>query len=316
MSQIHNILVGVDLHHGDRIASSELEQESRAATEEAIRLALVSGGTITYCSVLELSAQSQSLIEKDHENILKTVEDFANNTLSQLVESANAQGVAAESCLRFGAAWEELAKESAEGGYDLVLIGARSRSRATTMLFGSTAQKLMRFAPCPVWVVKPTEVREIREVAVATDLSDACLPALKVAATVARAINAKLFVLHIVETADLRYLAIAGVDGEELLETEARLKQSAEVKLKDQLSKVNLGGLRHGMQSEILSGDPDSAIPAFVAKHEVDLLVIGTQGRSLLSGLLLGNTAERILPALHASLVAVKPEGFVSPYAK
>ena len=316
MSQIHNILVGVDLHHGDRIASSELEPEARAAIEEAIRLALVSGGTITFCSVLELSTQSQSLIEKDRENILKTVEDFANNTLSSLVESANAKGVAAESTLRFGSAWEELSKETAEGGYDLVLIGTRSRSRATTMLFGSSAQKLMRFAPCPVWVVKPTEVREIREIAVATDLSDACLPALKVAATVARAINAKLFILHVLETGDLRYLAIAGVEEEELLDTEAQLKQTAEVKLKDQLGKVNLGGLRHGMQTEILSGDPDSAIPTFVAEHEIDLLVIGTQGRSLLSGLLLGNTAERILPALHASLVAVKPEGFVSPYAK
>lgn len=311
-----NILVGVDLRHGDRIASSDFGPESRAAVEEAIRLALASGGTVTFCSVLEITAQSRSLIEKDHENLLKTVEDFANIALSQLVEAANAKGLAAESSLRFGQSWEELSKECAEGSYDLVLVGTRSRSRTSTMLFGSTTQKLMRFAPCPVWVVKPSEVREIREVAVATDLTDACLPAIKFAVKAATIVNAKLFVLHILETGDLRYLAIAGVEEEELIDTEAQLKNLAEEKLKEQLSLVDLSGLPHGVHAEILSGDLDTVIPEYVARREVDLLVIGTHGRGLLTGFFLGNTAERVLPVLHASLVAVKPEDFSSPYAQ
>ncbi|WP_373650828.1 universal stress protein [Schlesneria sp. DSM 10557] len=316
MPHLQNILVGVDLHHGDRIASSNIGAESKAAVDEAIQLALVSGGAITFCSVLELTAQSQSLIEKDHENILKTVEDYASITLSELVESANAQGIAAESRIRFGAAWEELSKESAEGKYDVVLVGTRSRTRAATLLFGSTVQKLMRFAPCPVWVAKPSEVREIREVAVATDLSDACLPAIKVAAAISRQINAKLYVLHVLETGDLRYLAIAGVAEEELRDTEAQLRINAVQKLKEQLSQVNLSGIQNGVHSEVLMGDPDTTIPQFVLERQVDLLVIGTHGRGLVSGLLLGNTAARILPSLRASLVAVKPAGYVSPYAK
>ena len=316
MTRIQNILVGVDLHHGDRIASPELGDESQAAVAEALLLAAVWGGTVTFCSVLEISAQSQSLIEHDHENILKTVEDVASNILTNLVNHANSRGIAAERVIRFGSAWEELSKESANGEYDLVIIGSRSRLRAASILFGSTAHKLMRFSPCPVWVVKPAELRDIREVAVATDLSPASLPALHLAVTVARAIQARLYVVHVLESADLRYLSLAGVAEEELARTEERLRQTADETLREQLHQTDFRTLPHGVKIEHLNGTADQAISNFVTSNGIDLLVIGTHGRSGLSGILLGNTAERLLPGLHASLLAVKPAGYQSPYAK
>lgn len=316
MTRIQNILVGVDLHHGDRLASPVLGDESQAAVSEALRLAATWEGTLTFCSVLEISAQSQSLIEHDHENILKTVEDVASELLSKLVSHANSLGISAEQVIRFGTAWEELAKESANGHYDLVIIGTHSKSRATSILFGSTALKLMRFSPCPVWVVKPTELREIREVAIATDLSPAIQPAFQLAVTVARAIQAKLFVIHVQESDDLHSLSIAGVAEEEIARTEERLRQAADDKIREQLDRTDFRTLPHGVKIEHLSGVPDDAITQFVTRNEIDLLVIGTHGRSGLSGFLLGNTSERLLPGLHASLLAVKPVDFQGPYSK
>jgi nucleotide-binding universal stress UspA family protein len=40
---------------------------------------------------------------------------------------------------------------------------------------------------------------------------------------------------------------------------------------------------------------------------------MGTLARAGLRGLLIGNTAERVLDDLDASVIAVKPPGFVSP---
>jgi len=40
---------------------------------------------------------------------------------------------------------------------------------------------------------------------------------------------------------------------------------------------------------------------------------MGTVARTGLPGLLIGNTAEKILNRVTASVLAVKPEGFVSP---
>lgn len=44
-----------------------------------------------------------------------------------------------------------------------------------------------------------------------------------------------------------------------------------------------------------------------------DLIVIGTVGRSGIQGLLLGNTAEKVLDTCDCSIFTVKPDGFVSP---
>ncbi len=44
-----------------------------------------------------------------------------------------------------------------------------------------------------------------------------------------------------------------------------------------------------------------------------DLIVMGTKGRTGIPGLIIGNTAENVLQRTKASVLAVKPNGFVSP---
>jgi universal stress protein E len=253
------------------------------------------------------------LIEHDHQHIFTTVEDMAKEVMSTLVLRAIAKKINCKTILRFGVAWEELAKESATGHYDLVVVGTRAKARASSMLFGNTSQKLLRYCPSPVWIVNPAELRDVRDVAIATDLSVASMPALNMAVTVARAIEARLHVIHVVEFSDSRYLALAGIIEEQLDAIESRLSTKAYESVQDQLYQTDFRTLPHGVKIEILSGATDAEIPEYVTNHSIDLLVIGTHGHSGLSGLLLGNTAERILPGLRASLLAVKPAGYHTP---
>lgn len=60
-------------------------------------------------------------------------------------------------------------------------------------------------------------------------------------------------------------------------------------------------------------GEPEDVIPEFVVAHGIDLVIMGTVARSGIAGLLVGNTAERVLRKLPCSVLAVKPDGFVSP---
>jgi nucleotide-binding universal stress UspA family protein len=66
-------------------------------------------------------------------------------------------------------------------------------------------------------------------------------------------------------------------------------------------------------QATHVRGAPEEVIPEFIVSHGIDLTVIGTVARSGIAGLLIGNTAERILRRLPCSVLAVKPDGFVSP---
>lgn len=315
MQRLQSILVGVDLHHGSRIASPDLEAAPQAALAQAVELALNSGALLTLCAVLDVSAQAQHLIEVDHAHLQRCVEDAARAALEEVAQPLRDRGVRVETILRFGASWEELTRQAIAGKHDLLLVGTRSRGSAARFLFGSTSQKLLRSCPIPVWVAKPGEIREIREIAVATDFSDAALQAVHAAVAVARAINAKLFVLHALEFPFEAYLRTAGVAEEEVAKYRTRLRAEAEEHLGAQLAQTDYRTLPHGVKAEVIEGPADTVIPQFVSDNAVDLLVIGTHGRTGLTRMLLGNTAERLLPHLHASLLAIRPADFESPVA-
>ena len=60
-------------------------------------------------------------------------------------------------------------------------------------------------------------------------------------------------------------------------------------------------------------GRPEDVILEFVASEGIDILVMGTVARGGIPGLLIGNTAERVLRRLRCSVLTLKPDNFVSP---
>jgi nucleotide-binding universal stress UspA family protein len=64
---------------------------------------------------------------------------------------------------------------------------------------------------------------------------------------------------------------------------------------------------------ELVKGEPDDVIQRYVEERGIDLVVMGTVARTGITGLLIGNTAERVLQGLRVSVLATKPAGFISP---
>jgi len=50
-----------------------------------------------------------------------------------------------------------------------------------------------------------------------------------------------------------------------------------------------------------------------VKEKQIDLIVMGTVGRTGIPGFIMGNTAETILNQINGSVFAIKLEGFVTP---
>jgi nucleotide-binding universal stress UspA family protein len=69
----------------------------------------------------------------------------------------------------------------------------------------------------------------------------------------------------------------------------------------------------NGVTVQLVEGEPERAISHFLDRNGVDLVVMGTVARSGIPGLVMGNTAERVLQRLRGSVLAIKPPGFVSP---
>ncbi len=62
-------------------------------------------------------------------------------------------------------------------------------------------------------------------------------------------------------------------------------------------------------------GSPWKDISHLAERLGADLIAMGTTGRSGITGLLLGNTAEKVLGACNCSVLTAKPSDFVSPIA-
>ena len=66
-------------------------------------------------------------------------------------------------------------------------------------------------------------------------------------------------------------------------------------------------------QIHLVKGRPADVIAEMAKTHGADLIVIGTIVRTGIPGLLIGNTAETVFHQVGCSVLAIKPDGFVSP---
>lgn len=72
-------------------------------------------------------------------------------------------------------------------------------------------------------------------------------------------------------------------------------------------------GISNSQRISHLRGSAEECIPSFVRDKKIEILVMGTVARTGIPGFVIGNTAENIVQKLSCSLMALKPQGFVSP---
>ena len=66
-------------------------------------------------------------------------------------------------------------------------------------------------------------------------------------------------------------------------------------------------------QCHVKEGLTEDVISHVANDIDAELVVIGTVGRLGISAALIGNTAEHVIDAINCDLLALKPEGFISP---
>ncbi|HWG43555.1 MAG TPA: universal stress protein [Gemmataceae bacterium] len=315
MQPFRNILVGVDLAQYDA-TSHQPSVVARAVVQQALWLAAKMNARLTFFAALNLTTESLPYLdESDRQHLTQSAERAAGTILDNLVRQAETQGIKAGKKLALGGSWLELIRQVLRDKHDLLLVGTRDRKGLGRMIFGSTAIKLVRRCPCPVWVAKPEGIPTPLNILVASDLSPAAEDALGLAVNLARVTPANIHLLHVVDF-PLDHIWSTGLPDAKEEAYRRDLRHRAEQALQSQVNRAGAQDLSPGVQVHLvddMGGLADEGILGYIQTHKIDLLVMGTIGRSGIPGVMIGNTAERILPDLTCSLLAVKPAGFVSP---
>ncbi|MBM2846735.1 MAG: uspa protein [Bacteroidetes bacterium] len=77
--------------------------------------------------------------------------------LQALITNEIGTRVESRCAVRTGKAFNEIDQYAKDEGIDLIVIATHGHSGMEHVLFGSTAEKVVRYAPCPVLVVRLTE---------------------------------------------------------------------------------------------------------------------------------------------------------------
>ncbi len=311
MISFSRILVGVDLSHSDRIVSEELSDHCRHAVIRATELAKAKGGEITFFTTLEISEQARHMIEEKESKITDSVEVAAQRVLEKLVAEAEAEGISASCKVTFGSSWEQIIREAIRSEQTLVIVGRRGSRSSSRFFYGNTVTKLIRKCPVPVLVAKPDPVREVEAILAADDFSEIGEAVLDAGVQLAQVKMGRLHVVHVIE--EEGHGLFGGTSREEGAELEAKEREAAEAEINERLSRTDYRTLVHGTKVHVDVGSPEEVILDIIEGEDVDLMVIGSVGRSGLSAMLLGSTAERLLSTADASLMVIKPADFVSP---
>ena len=184
--------------------------------------------------------------------------------------------------------------------------------------FGAIDMELLRQCPCPVWLIdghrraadKWRILAAVRATAAEPEEQKLNAQILEWALLLKSLGDAELTVLQAWMPYGARLLRSRMPPDEfaEFIETSRRTEDEALsgflAPYKEQLAGVGI---------ELVQGEPEDAITRFVESHGVDVVVMGTVARTGIAGLVMGNTAERVLQRLRGSVFAVKPPGFRSP---
>jgi nucleotide-binding universal stress UspA family protein len=215
--------------------------------------------------------------------------------------------------VRNGSAFEEIVSIAKARNIDLIIISTHGRTGLKRILFGSTAERIVQRAPCPVLVVRDREhdflqkpsksdgerAIKLDRILAPTDFSDCSKKALQYAIAFAKQFRSEIQCLHVLEI--LYEVEEAGI-----AETQAFQKSRQEASKRQMETFVEEAIGQAPAKGEIKLGSPYREIIQMADDRHVDLIIIGTHGRSGLGHFLLGSTTERVVRHARCPVLVVR----------
>lgn len=162
----------------------------------------------------------------------------------------------------------------------------------------STSERILRGVKVPILLVQSDELKEItpEEITISQilcpiDFSKNSLRALEIAKEISKKIKAKLLIAHVVPENKIRGIIEDPQGVNKYLDY---LKEEADYEMKK---------LAEGYDYEVLIGVPADEI--LKKTKRVDLVIIGSKGRSYVEAILVGSVAEAVIKNSHKTVLLV-----------
>ncbi|WP_058997207.1 universal stress protein [Haloarcula sp. CBA1127] len=175
---------------------------------------------------------------------------------------------------------------------DLIVMGTQGRTGFERVVLGSVAEKTLRTADVPIVTVTPDgDIVEIGDqrydnVLLPTDGSEGAELAVEWGITLAEVFDATIHTMYSVDTS-----RFGGAEGS--AEIHDALEQTGQEALETVHERARDAGV--SVAGNIASGPAARAILSYSEEHDIDLIAMGTHGRSGLTRYLTGSVTETVV---------------------
>lgn len=213
--------------------------------------------------------------------------------------------------------FEAIIEQVIQQGYNFVIKGTHQHDKLKSVVFTPTDWHILRKCPCPVLLVKehnwPSNGNIIAAVNVGSDEDEHHSLNVKIteeAKQLSQLIQANVHLVNSFPGTPVNIaIEIPEFNSTEYNDTMLKHHEQAMIAhaTKFDISVVN---------THIKEGLPELVIEQVAEKLDAELVILGTIGRTGISAALIGNTAEHVIDQLNCDVLALKPDGYISPLAK
>ena len=153
-------LMAIEIHLERILVPTDFSDHAEQAIRHAAAIARWSGAELIVLHVVE-KFMDYSLLYSDifpfqtpTQDAYRVIEDRIKVRISTALEEFAAEGLRSRALVTTGSPHVEIIRISEREAVDLVVIATHGRSGLTHAILGSTAEKVVRRAPCPVLVIR------------------------------------------------------------------------------------------------------------------------------------------------------------------
>ncbi len=272
------------------------------AAEHARYLARTFDATIHVVTVVDVEAAGGAFDAGGvDEAFVDRLESEGERTVGE-IESLLDDAEAVETAVLRGEPSEAILEYAAEHDAELLAMGTHGRTGVRRYVAGSVTERVIRLADAPVLTVRATErssASDYDDLLIPTDGSEPAAAAVDHGLEIAGRTGARVHAVNVVDVGGLGATPDYTVPAELLSE----LRSQGEAATEAVADRARDAGLE--ATTAVKEGHPARDIVQYADDNDVDLVAMGTAGRTGLNRYLLGSTTERVVRHAEQPVLAV-----------
>jgi universal stress protein E len=240
------------------------------------------------------------------EKVKTLLNDVARTKLKETAQRIEREGIEVDNTLlEFGSAHDRIVETAVAENANLILTGSGESREKEKFQLGTTTERIIEKSGKPVFVLKEGVPLNVQNILCPVDFSETSKRTLKNAIIIARRFKAELTILGVCELQGSTWFTSEKEREEENKKRCAQHEAEFEKFLEDfTLSDLN-------WTKEARKGKPAEEILSTIHEKMVDLLIMGTVGRTGLGRLIMGSVTEKVVREVPCSFITMKSEDVI-----